>query len=408
MRYLTLMFVTLRPPIISRYVLGLLTAPLADALIKPLLRSAVKAMVGIGLQASKVAAEAREKSPDLAGLPGQGTRTEIMQDDNKFVDLVLEGGGVKGIGLLGAVLTLYDAGYRFQRIAGTSAGAIVAALVTAYQRAGRNLHDLEGTMHQMLYSRFADGPVLERLTGRLGEGVELLLHEGAHSGNYLYDWLGPLLEEVSVRTFGDLRIHDPGSTLKDYQKYALVVHVSDLSRRVLVRLPWDYAQYGKTADDQLVVDAVRASMSIPFYFRPVQVDTPRGEVTWVDGGLLSKFPITVFDRTDNAPPRWPTWGIKLSSEPVLGKDRPVRTAVEMAIRSLETLTADWNRYQLDEEGVNQRTIYVNTTGISATDFDLSSAAQDTLFRSGQAAATKFLQQHSGAMSNELMSGSVPT
>ncbi|HEV7648515.1 MAG TPA: patatin-like phospholipase family protein [Actinophytocola sp.] len=41
----------------------------------------------------------------------------------KTVDLVLEGGGVKGIGLLGAVLAMADAGYRFERIAGTSAGA---------------------------------------------------------------------------------------------------------------------------------------------------------------------------------------------------------------------------------------------------------------------------------------------
>jgi NTE family protein len=321
-----------------------------------------------------------------------------MSDDNKSADLVLEGGGVKGIGLLGAVLSLYDAGYRFQRVAGTSAGAIVAALVVAYQRAGRDLHDLEKVMHKVQYPRFADGPFLEGLTGRLGEGVELLLHEGAHSGDYLYDWLVPLLEEVDVRTFADLRIQDPGSTLKDYQQYSLVVHVSDLSRRVLVRLPWDYSQYGTTADDQLVVDAVRASMSIPFYFRPVQLATPHGEVTWVDGGLLSNFPITVFDRTDKVEARWPTWGIKLSGAPVLGDDKPVRTAVGMAIRSLETLTADWNRYRLDEEGVNQRTIYVNTDGISATNFSLSADTQNTLFSSGQAAAVKFLQQYNGTVS----------
>jgi NTE family protein len=209
-----------------------------------------------------------------------------MPEDNKPIDLVLEGGGVKGIALLGAVLTFYDAGYRFKRIAGTSAGAVVAALVASYQQAERNLHDLEEKMHQVDYSRFVDGPALERLTGRLGEGIELLLHEGAHSGDYLYEWLSPLLEEVNVHTFADLRIDDPGGTLKDYQQYSLVVHVSDLSRRVLVRLPWDYTQYGKTANDQVVVDAVRASLSIPFYFRPVQLDTPDGQVTWVDGPVL--------------------------------------------------------------------------------------------------------------------------
>ena len=56
--------------------------------------------------------------------------------DEGSLDLVLEGGGVKGIGLVGAVLTLGDAGYRFPRVAGTSAGAITAALIAALQRAG--------------------------------------------------------------------------------------------------------------------------------------------------------------------------------------------------------------------------------------------------------------------------------
>src|SRR5829696_3150734 len=46
-------------------------------------------------------------------------------------DLVLEGGGVKGIALAGAISVLQDRGYRFHRVAGTSAGAIVGALVAA-------------------------------------------------------------------------------------------------------------------------------------------------------------------------------------------------------------------------------------------------------------------------------------
>ncbi len=46
-------------------------------------------------------------------------------------DLVLSGGGVKGIGLVGAVVALMDAGYRTQRVSGTSAGSIVGAIVAA-------------------------------------------------------------------------------------------------------------------------------------------------------------------------------------------------------------------------------------------------------------------------------------
>ena len=45
------------------------------------------------------------------------------------VDLVFEGGGLKGIALVGAYSVLEERGYRPQNIAGTSAGAIVAALL---------------------------------------------------------------------------------------------------------------------------------------------------------------------------------------------------------------------------------------------------------------------------------------
>lgn len=309
------------------------------------------------------------------------------------VDLVLEGGGVKGIGLLGAVLTLSDAGYHFERIAGTSAGAIGAALVAAYQGAGRDLHELEAEMRQVDYAKFADGSLVQRLAGPVGDGIELLLHDGMHSGDYLTKWLEPLLAKVGVRTFADLARHDDQDSLGPDEQYSLVVHTSDLSRHTLVRLPWDYREYGLAADQQKVVDAVRASMSIPFYFRPVEVPTPRGRVTWVDGGLLSNFPITAFDRTDGHPPRWPTWGVKLSSRPPAATpDTPVRTSVGMAVQALQTLTAEWNRYRLDEEGVSRRTIFVDTSGVSATDFQLSQADQNMLFQHGQEAATVFLDQ----------------
>ncbi|WP_051967457.1 patatin-like phospholipase family protein [Kitasatospora mediocidica] len=322
-------------------------------------------------------------SDDASGTAGQELK----------VDLVLEGGGVKGIGLLGAVLTLSEAGYSFPRVAGTSAGAIVASLVAAYQKAGRDLHELREVMDTVDYSQFARSPTLERMTGRLGQSVELLLHEGAHSGDYLAGWLGPVLAQVGVVTFGDLAIApeaDPGSSLAPYQRYSLVVHTSDVSRHALVRLPWDYPQYSRKPDEQRVADAVRASMSIPFYFQPVHMETGAGKVTWVDGGLLSNFPITVFDRTDGLDPRWPTWGVKLSALPQPKPDVPVKSALGIAVNSLETLTGDWNRYHLQEEGVSQRTIYVDTAGMSATDFHLGPQDRSRLFSSGQEAARQFL------------------
>lgn len=320
-----------------------------------------------------------------------------MQDETNTADLVLEGGGVKGIGLLGAVLTLAEAGYRFPRIAGTSAGAIVATLVAAYQQAGRDLTDLKDVMSTVEYQRFADRPLPSRLTGPVGAGFDILFRGGGHSGDYLDEWLRPLLAEVGVHTFADLRIDDPESSLLPYQRYSLVVHASDLSRRVLVRLPWDYSQYGLTADEQSVVDAVRASMAIPLYFRPVQVRTAHGTATWVDGGLLSNFPITVFDRTDDRPHRWPTWGVKLSGAPQWDRDVAVYGGTGIAISCLQTLLGDRDRYRLAEEGVNRRTMYVNTAGVSATDFSISEKMQRTLFENGQIAAHRFLNNQRTAI-----------
>ena len=54
-------------------------------------------------------------------------------------------------------------------------------------------------------------------------------------------------------------------------------------------------------------------MSIPFFYEPVRMKTTDEQgkdiTAWmVDGGLLSNFPVDVFDRSDGRPPRWPTSG----------------------------------------------------------------------------------------------------
>lgn len=67
------------------------------------------------------------------------------------VDLVLEGGGVKGIGLVGAISVLEGAGYHFERIAGSSAGAIVGSLVAA----GMTASQLKEVMGSVDYTNFA-------------------------------------------------------------------------------------------------------------------------------------------------------------------------------------------------------------------------------------------------------------
>ncbi|HYA51903.1 MAG TPA: patatin-like phospholipase family protein, partial [Streptosporangiaceae bacterium] len=72
----------------------------------------------------------------------------------KPADLVLEGGGVKGIGLAGAVLALDQAGYRFHRVAGTSAGAIAAAIIAALNKAGQPLSKLRDYLQEIQFKKF--------------------------------------------------------------------------------------------------------------------------------------------------------------------------------------------------------------------------------------------------------------
>lgn len=328
------------------------------------------------------------------------------------VDLVLEGGGVKGIGLVGAVLTLSDKGYVFPRVAGTSAGAIVASLVAAHQVAGKPLSNLETIMRSVDYSKFQDEGALERRLGTPGEVAELLLHMGIAKGDYLVQWLGNTLADLGVHTFADLAISDSddrGTGLPPEQRFRLVVHTSDISRGALVRLPWDYGRYGQDPAAVRVVDAVRASMSIPFFFRPVSFKTPTGKVTWVDGGMLSNFPITVFDRTDGKPGRWPTWGVKLSARPAaIQVDRPADNDFELATSCLQTLMAGWDRYHLDDEKVTSRTIFVDTGSVSSINFAITNAEQAQLYASGQTAAAGYLQAQESARSISLLSPATTT
>jgi NTE family protein len=319
----------------------------------------------------------------------------IERSEAKKADLVLEGGGVKGIGLLGAVIAVSEGGYTFPRVAGTSAGAIVGALVAGYTHTGRDLHDLIAVMDALDYTKFKDAAPLDHL-GPIGEAAELLTGRGIYKGDFLVSWLGDQLAQVGIDTFADLRItddDDPGSAPPEDERYRLVVMASDISLGQLVRLPWDCRDhYGTDPNELRVVDAVRASMSIPFFFQPATLTrADHTKVTLVDGGLLSNFPVECFDRPD-LQPRWPTFGVKLSARPgSQQRPRNADSAIKFAIACLETLIGEHDAYHLDDDHVTERTIFVDTGGVSATDFGIDVQTQRRLYDDGRAAGTQFVQ-----------------
>lgn len=310
-------------------------------------------------------------------------------------DIVLEGGGVKGLALAGGLQPFGDAGWSFARIGGTSAGALVGAVLAALQQRGEPVSRVEDIARTLDFRRFPDRGPVGRWLGPLGfvaDGLSVLVEDGAYEGAYLRRWLAGVLGDLGVRTFGDLRRDDPGDDGSIEHRYRLAVNASDLSRKRLVRLPWDYADYGLDPDDQLVVDAVRASASIPYFFEPVSLRGPLGTSTLVDGALVSNYPIAMFDRRDEAAPRWPTLGIRLSSLDGVPPDRvdPVRGPVDLGAALVETaIEACQAEHVLDPCNV-ARSVVVDTSQVSAVDFDIDDARRDRLIADGRTAAERFL------------------
>ena len=147
--------------------------------------------------------------------PEKGGRRELV------ADLALEGGGVKGIGLVGAVLVLSEAGYRFRGVAGTSAGAIAASLIAAISKSDREMTELKSCMDSMHFDNFMpEGKLhsfLDHHGGKPGglaaDAAILTRRMGIYPGNYLEEWLTPHLLDFGVTNFGDLKLteaEDPG------------------------------------------------------------------------------------------------------------------------------------------------------------------------------------------------------
>lgn len=248
-------------------------------------------------------------------------------------DAVFEGGGVKGVGLVGAVAVAEKMGYQWQNVAGTSAGAIVAALLAAGYRAT----EMKKIMDELDYKKFKDTSPLDRVWA-VGPVASLIFEKGIYEGKWFKNWMGGLLKDKGIKTFGDL-IHPEFKDDKRY-RFKLRVIASDISRGRMLVLPQDIENFGIRAEDLDVTDAIRMSMSIPFFYEPVKLkDKKTGQASYVvDGGLLSNFPVWLFD-TEGAVPEWPTFGFKLVEPSELGGLNLVCPYDEKTFATFELLEA---------------------------------------------------------------------
>jgi len=310
-------------------------------------------------------------------------------------DAVFEGGGVKGIGLVGAVSEIEKAGYEFENLAGTSAGSIVASLLAV----GYKASEIKAEMERLNYNDFKDEGLLDKL-GILGKGLSIGFEYGIYEGEYFEAWLERLLQARGKTKFGQIRT----SYTEEKYKYKLQVVAADITDRKLLVLPGDLKDFGYDPDDFSISRAVRMSMSIPVFFEPVRLKDNSGRTHFiVDGGVLSNYPIWLLDDgTSN--PEWPTFGFKLvepDKRQLKGPDRnPINNPVNFLKAIMGTMMDAHDNYHISKsKGDYDRTIGISTvvkvssveTEIKTTDFDITKEESDALFKNGKKAAKDFLK-----------------
>lgn len=314
---------------------------------------------------------------------------------NKRINAVFEGGGVRGIGHVGAACVFEYKGYEFVNVAGSSAGAIVASLLAT----GYHCDEIKKEMNAVNYVKFKEESLLDRL-GTPGKVMSILWHYGIYSADYFEEWLNELLIKKGKDTFGKIK----SSSYKCGDiTYPLQITASDLTDKKLLILPNDLKYFCIDPDSFPIAKAVRMSMSIPIFYEPFRlVDCNGKEHYIVDGGLLSNYPIWLFDK-EKINSRCPTVGFKFiddtDEENIFLSKISKMNIIEYIMSIASTaLNAKDKQYISDSKGDYQRTVTIPTTirmdgkikNIGATDFNISKEERDALFRNGADAARRFL------------------
>lgn len=317
-----------------------------------------------------------------------------------FKNLVFEGGGVKGIAYVGAMEKLEEKGVLSQivRVGGTSAGAINATLFAL----GFTTEETFNVMRKLDFKNFMDDS-----WGAVRDVQRLLTRFGWYKGDFFYEWIGGHIKR---------KLGDPNATfehLKEAGRPDLYVYGTNLSTRFGEVFSIEHTPKARIAD------AVRISMSIPLFFAAFR--NARNDV-YVDGGLLSNYPVKLFDREkyidpderdrmavkteyyekenkrflkkrpQSSPYRYnrETLGLRLDSKQEIGVFRygaePKRYDTDDFFDYIKALVvtimeSQGNLHLHSDDW--QRTVYIDTLGIGTTDFGISAGKKERLRESGR-------------------------
>src|SRR4051812_3072519 len=193
-----------------------------------------------------------------------------------YKNLVFEGGGVKGIGFVGALQVLQGKHIleNIKRYGGTSAGAITALILGL----GYTISELEDILSVLDLRKFKDDTI-----GPIRDLVRLSNGYGWYKGEHFESWI----EEIIAEKTGDRN-----STFKDIHERMESDHFREIyfqGTNVSTHLVETFSF--EKSPDMSIAKAVRISMSIPFFFEAVKWN---GNI-YVDGGVLDNYPIRLFD-----------------------------------------------------------------------------------------------------------------
>jgi len=292
----------------------------------------------------------------------------LTPDHGAPVTGVFAGGGMRGLALAGAAAAALRAGYRFDRVIGTSAGAMVGSLLAAGYRAG----ELAAGVRRVPWREFADATATGRLP-KLGKRLSVVFGGALYRGDRLEEVWADLLERKGIVTFGDLPVG------------ALRVVTTDITHQRGVVLPDDLPRYGRDPAAFSVARAVRMSTAVPFMFPPVCLrdHAASSGALFVDGALAANFPLRLADGNGG-----PVVGFRLVPGPEGFADTTVRgpaslakAVIGAAIRAADSLP------------LSHRALVVDIpVGGDPLDFTIGPAARAALFDAGRRAARRALPE----------------
>ncbi len=370
------------------------------------------------------------------GIPHKEFSDVLDSEGHQYVDLVQEGGGVLGAALVGYMYVMEEMGIRFLGLAGTSAGAINALLAAAIGKvneakserlieelADMNVYDFvdgNAEVKKFLKALIDEAGQFQMIVTTLRIAKDLFTELGLNQGDRFYAWVTEILHKEGIYTTKDLmhklsflpeglRIREGVDRNIEGLKARLAIIASDITTQTKVVFPAMRSLYWENPDEVNPACYLRASMSIPLFFTPYRIaPIPKGieamhrwydwakfkgtipdEVVFVDGGIMSNFPIDVFHKSNT--PRMPTFGVRLGGDREHTNEINNLLGLIKAIFNSSREVHDFD-FLFRNKDYQKLIEHVHVGDHSWLNFQITNADKKDLFVRGAQAAGRFLQK----------------